>query len=156
MADEQLDNPGVRIPPPLLYVLPLLAGLGLRTVLPGIPLPRLLRRVLGVLLVGGGGGLMAWFVGNMRQAETPINPAKPVTALVTEGPFEVSRNPAYLGMATMYAGLALLVNALSSLIALPVVLLVVTKVVIEREEPYLERRFGDEYRDYRARVRRWL
>jgi protein-S-isoprenylcysteine O-methyltransferase Ste14 len=156
MAKEPPESAGVPIPPPLIYLVPIVAGLGLRTVLPGIPLPRLLRRLLGVLLVGCGGGLMAWFIRTMREANTPINPTKPVNALVIEGPFQLSRNPAYLGMAAMYAGLALLLNMLSSLLALPVVLWLVTRVVIEREEPYLEKRFGEEYRGYKARVRRWL
>jgi protein-S-isoprenylcysteine O-methyltransferase Ste14 len=156
MANEPQENAGVPIPPPLIYVVPLLAGLGLRTVLPGIPLPRLVRRVLGVLLVACGGGLIFWFARTMQQTKTPINPTKPVTALVTDGPFRVSRNPAYLGMAVLYAGLALLLNMLSALLALPLVLRLVTRVVIEREEPYLEKRFGEEYREYRARVRRWL
>jgi hypothetical protein len=59
MANESPDNPGVPIPPPLIYVVPLVAGFGLRTVLPGIPFPRLLRRMLGVLLVGCGEGLLS-------------------------------------------------------------------------------------------------
>jgi protein-S-isoprenylcysteine O-methyltransferase Ste14 len=156
MANKPQESPGVRVPPPLLYVLPLVAGLGLRRMLPGIPLPGLVRSVLGILLAGIGGGLMAWFIRTMRQAKTAINPTKPATTLVTEGPFQVSRNPAYLGMAAVYTGLALLLNALLALVMLPVVLWAVTRMVIEREEPYLERRFGEEYRGYKGRVRRWL
>jgi protein-S-isoprenylcysteine O-methyltransferase Ste14 len=156
MASEAPDNAGVRVPPPLHYLLPLMAGLGLRTVLPGIPLPRLLRRVVGVLLVAAGGTLIVWFGRTMQRAGTPIRPTERVVALVTDGPFTLSRNPAYLGMAAIYTGLALVLNLLTSLLALPVVLWAVTHFVIEREEPYLEQRFGEAYRNYQARVRRWL
>jgi len=92
----------------------------------------------------------------MQQAQTPINPTKPAKALVTQGPFALSRNPGYLGMAILYAGLALLLNSLPALLMLPGAVLVITRGVIEPEEAYLDERFGDDYRGYRARVRRWL
>jgi protein-S-isoprenylcysteine O-methyltransferase Ste14 len=154
--DEPAESPGVRIPPPLIFVVPLLMGVGLRRVFPGVPLPRLVRWSLGIPLMSLGGGFIAWFFRTMLQANTAIDPRKPATTLVTDGPFQVSRNPGYLGMATTYAGLALVLDAVSALLALPVVLWVVSHVVIEREESYLEQRFGDEYREYQARVRRWL
>jgi len=103
-----------------------------------------------------GGALIVWFVRTMLQAKTAINARKPATTLVTEGPFQLSRNPGYLGMAATYTGLALLLNALSAVMALPVVLWVVTHFVVEREESYLNERFGSEYRDYQERVPRWL
>lgn len=156
MANGPSESAGVPVPPPLIYALPLVAGLGLRPVLPGIPLPRLLRRLVGCLLVVGGGTLIIWFRHTMQQAGTAIRPTKPASALVTDGPFTFSRNPAYLGMATAYTGIALGLNLLTSLLTLPAVLWMITHVAIEREEPYLERRFGEDYRGYKARVRRWL
>ncbi|MFI5210728.1 MAG: methyltransferase family protein, partial [Gemmatimonadales bacterium] len=67
-----------------------------------------------------------------------------------------SRNPMYVGMTLLYLGIALWANSLWPLLLLPAVLVVMRRGVIAREEAYLERRFGDEYRSYRARVRRWL
>jgi protein-S-isoprenylcysteine O-methyltransferase Ste14 len=112
--------------------------------------------VLGASLVAGATAVEAWFVLTMRRAATPINPRKPVARLVTDGPFRFSRNPSYLALAAYYVGIAGLVNTRWPLLLLPAVLVVVQRGVIEREEQYLERRFGEEYRRYRACVRRWL
>jgi protein-S-isoprenylcysteine O-methyltransferase Ste14 len=59
-------------------------------------------------------------------------------------------------MTMMYAGIAALANALWAIVFLPVALLVIQRGVIEREERYLERKFGEEYLNYKARVRRWI
>jgi protein-S-isoprenylcysteine O-methyltransferase Ste14 len=144
------------IPPPLLYAVPLVLGLQLRKHTPGIPLPRLVRQLLGGLLLGGGGVLGGWFFRTMRHAHTTIDPRKPVAALVSEGPFRLSRNPGYLGLAAAYSGIALLANALVALLFLPAVMLVITRGVIRPEEQYLAHRFGEQYRTYQTRVRRWL
>lgn len=157
MANEEQESPGIiPIPPPLIYAGPLVAGLGARRILPGIPLPRPLRKILGALLVCGGAALSVWFFLTMQQAETPVDPRKPVRTLVVNGPFQFTRNPGYLGMTAIYSGVALLANALSALLLLPGVLTVITRGVVEREERYLERRFGEPYRAYTARVRRWI
>jgi protein-S-isoprenylcysteine O-methyltransferase Ste14 len=81
---------------------------------------------------------------------------RPTTALVTSGPYRLTRNPMYLGMAFLYAGLALSFGVTWSLAFLPLVLLAVDRLAILREEHYLEAKFGEEYRRYKARVRRWL
>jgi protein-S-isoprenylcysteine O-methyltransferase Ste14 len=112
--------------PPLIFVLPLVAGLGLRRVFPGVPLPRLVRCSLGIVLMSVGGGFIGWFVRTMLQAKTAISARKPATTLVTAGPLQLSRNPGYLGMAATYTGLALVLDAFSALLALPIVLWVVT------------------------------
>jgi protein-S-isoprenylcysteine O-methyltransferase Ste14 len=91
-----------------------------------------------------------------RSARTSMVPMRPSTALVTSGPYRVTRNPMYVGMAFLYAGLALLLGVIWSLAFLPAVLLMVDRFVIAREERYLEARFGEEYRAYKGRVRRWL
>jgi protein-S-isoprenylcysteine O-methyltransferase Ste14 len=92
----------------------------------------------------------------MRRADTPIDPREPVSNLATGGPFRYTRNPAYLSMAMIFAGILSLANALSSILLLPAVLLVIQRGAIEREERYLERAFGGEYLDYKARVRCWV
>ena len=100
--------------------------------------------------------LLVWFERAMRRADTPTNPYKPVEHIATGGPFRYTRNPGYLSMAMIYAGIATIANALWALLLLPVALLAIRRGVIEREEDYLERKFGEEYLRYKARVRRWI
>jgi protein-S-isoprenylcysteine O-methyltransferase Ste14 len=156
MADDVRDNAGVVAPPPLIYLLPLLVGLMLNRRFPVPFLPPGATRILGLPLLGGGAFLMGWFFFTLRNAGTPVDPREPVVRIVTHGPFARTRNPAYLSMAMIYAGIASLRNALWPILLLPAALMVVQKGVIEREERYLERKFGDEYLRYKARVRRWL
>ena len=99
---------------------------------------------------------MGWFEWAMRRAGTPTNPYKPVSHVATQGPFRYTRNPGYLAMATIYMGIASLANALWAVLLLPVALIVVQRGVIEREERYLERKFGEEYLRYKAQVSRWI
>src|SRR5207249_4132055 len=91
-----------------------------------------------------------------RRAGTTPNPAKPTSALVIWGPYRFTRNPMYVGMATLYCGGTLLLNDPWPLAFLPLVMALVQRRVIAREEAYLERKFGDVYRAYKARVRRWI
>jgi protein-S-isoprenylcysteine O-methyltransferase Ste14 len=157
MADEQHDGARViPIPPPLVYAGPLILGLAISRSVPGLPLPRVLRRNAGAALLGCGIALCTWFVRTMLQANTTLHPGAPAATLVTDGPFRFTRNPGYLGMAAISAGTALLANALPPLVFLAGVLIVITRGVIEPEEQYLERRFGTAYRGYKTRVRRWL
>jgi len=97
----------------------------------------------------------------MRRADTPVigEPFvadKPTSTLITDGPFGYSRNPGYLAGAMVYAGIASLTNVLWVFLLLPVVLLTMRRTAIEREERYLEGKFGEEYLRYKARVRRWI
>ena len=155
MTDER-DNAGVVAPPPLIYAGPLLLGLLLNRK-SGVPfLPRAVARFLGWSLLGGGVLLMGWFLRTMRRADTPVDPREPVSRLVTTGPFRYTRNPAYLALTMIYTGVASLANALSCMLLLPAVVLVMQRGVIEREESYLEDRFGEDYLRYKAQVRRWI
>ena len=154
--EEPQDNAGVIALPPLIFGLPLLAGLGLDRLVPIALLPAALARALGWPLLGAGVALIAWFTTTLSRAGTAIDVREPVTRLVTHGPFRRSRNPAYLAMTLIYSGVTLLANAFWAVLLLPVALLVMRRGVIDREERYLERRFGAEYRAYKGRVRRWV
>jgi protein-S-isoprenylcysteine O-methyltransferase Ste14 len=156
MTDEP-DNPGIRVPPPPVYLLALFLGLLLDRKAHVPFLPRGVARVLGWPLVGGGIALAAWFVRTMRGVDTTIRIDKPVSSLVQNGPFRYSRNPGYVALAMiLYTGIAVLRNALWAILLLPLVVYVIQREVIEREERYLERTFGEEYLAYKARVRRWV
>jgi protein-S-isoprenylcysteine O-methyltransferase Ste14 len=156
MNNTEHDNAGVIAPPPLIYLGPLLLGLLLHRARPTAFLPRRIARVLGWPLLACGIGVNLWFVVTMRQAHTPLDPRQPVRQVVTWGPFRYSRNPGYTSLAMTYAGIASVVNTLWPLLFLPAVLAVIRRGVIEREERYLERAFGADYRQYKARVRRWI
>ena len=156
MADDAQDTPGIRVPPPPVYLLALLLGLLLDRKANVPLLPRGVVRLLGWPLVGGGMALAVWFARTMRSADTTIRIDKPVSSLVQDGPFRYTRNPGYVALTMIYTGIATLRNALWAILLLPLVLYVIERKVIEREERYLERTFGEEYLAYKARVRRWV
>jgi len=91
-----------------------------------------------------------------RRHATSFNPSRPAQTLVTDGPYRVTRNPIYIGMACAYAGATLAANVLWPLAFLPAVLFVIGRAIVPREERHLAVRFGEEYERYRRRVRRWL
>lgn len=154
-APPPRDVAGVVALPPLIYVLGLLLGAVLDR---GWPLPLLPATVSTPLAVlcGLAGLLVIPAIRAFRRAGTRPEPWKPTTALVTDGPFRFSRNPMYLGFSLIYLAVALSIGSGWTLALFPVVLLVMHHGVIQREERYLERRYGEAYRDYRRRVRRWL
>ncbi len=154
-----LPHPGVRFPPPFLFVLGFLVGLLLDRVfplvlLPGGPVP--LRAGIGWALVALGLGLVVWAGATFRAAQTAIFPNRPASAIVEAGPYKYSRNPMYVGMGLLYVGLALWQNMLWPLVVLPLVYAALWALVVRREERYLAGAFGDAYAGYRRRVRRWL
>lgn len=151
------DNAGIRLFPPAVFILPLAAGLAVHVwILPVRILPTWLATPLGAVLLLGWAAVMADAARALRRAGTPVNPTKPTTALVTTGPYALSRNPLYLSLTVAYLGAVALANALWPLVLLPFALFVIRTRVIAKEEAYLERKFGDAYRAYRARVRRWI
>ena len=150
------DTAGVIAPPPLVYLAGLGIGFALEALLPGGSLPALVQWALGGFLVVSGLALLATFNMSFNRSGTAVEPWKPTTAIVTSGPYGMTRNPAYLGMALVYVGIAFLADAPWALVPLPLVLVVIHHGVIRREERYLERKFGSEYLDYKQRVRRWI
>lgn len=150
------DRSGVRFPPPLIYVAGFLVGVALELAVPIGGLPLGLAVAAG--LVGGGVWLAldGLAMVRFRRAGTSMVPMRPTTALVTSGPYRFTRNPMYVGMAFLHAALALAFGVIWALAVLPFVLFAVDRLVIAREEHYLEAKFGEQYREYTRRVRRWV
>jgi protein-S-isoprenylcysteine O-methyltransferase Ste14 len=152
------DNPGVIAPPPLIFAAFLGIGLGLDflvfRVSTGLPAaPRYgLAAVLAVAALSLGLGALFRF----RRAGTHPEPWRPTTTIVTQGAYRFTRNPMYLGMALLYAAVAVAADSVVALILIVPLLVVIRYGVIAREERYLIAKFGDEYRRYRASVRRWF
>ena len=150
------DDPGVRVPSPLIFAAAFALGLLLERLLPLPELPPGLRRALALPCLAAcaalGGWAFAWFL----RLRTTVLPFRPSEALITSGPYRFSRNPLYISTALLYIVLALWFAELWTLLMLPAAMAVLQRLVIMKEEAYLERRFGQEYLDYKARVRRWL
>ncbi len=159
MPEGRRDHAGVVIPPPLLYAVPFVLGLLLQRAAP-IPLAvaewRPVLRTVGGLVAAAGLLLDVWAVVTFHRASTSPLPFRPTTAIVATGPYRFTRNPMYLGTCFLYIAFAFAFGVICALALLPAVVVIVDRLVIAREEPYLERKFGPAYRDYRARVRRWL
>ena len=150
------NHAGVWIPPPLLYVVPLLLARLLQTV---IPLPFLPPRIVQLpagLLLASGITFCVWSIGLFRRLKTSLVPVKPTTALVLRGPYRLTRNPMYLGLLCLYLAAALWLNMVWALVLVPIVIGIVQHSVIKKEERYLEQQFGEPYRQYKAQVRRWI
>lgn len=154
--NEAPDTAGVVAPPPLIYAGALAVGLLAKALFPAALLPRPVARALGLPLLGVGLLLVLSSLRTMRRAGTDVRPHKPTSSLVVEGPYRFTRNPIYLGFTLFYCGITALANSLPSALLLPFVLVVMRRGVIEREERYLERIFGEEYLRYKTRVRRWF
>jgi protein-S-isoprenylcysteine O-methyltransferase Ste14 len=152
------DVAGVIALPPLIF----LGFLAVATVLEAVlPLSVLLAHSLARYLVGtvlAAGGFVMIAIGSRRfaAAGTNIPPTLPTTALVVDGIYGRTRNPLYLGTTLIYLGLGVAAGSLWAIGLVVPLLWVINVGVIKREERYLERKFGDAYRAYKARVRRWI
>lgn len=153
------ETAGVIMRPPYLFIGALLLGFVLDHVVAlQFPLPRsdLIHRIVAGCLVFIGIAVFAASIRNFVRAATPVPGNQPTRVLVTTGIHGWSRNPIYVGMFLVYCGIGTAVRSPSILIlALPLAI-IIRYGVVAREEVYLERRFGDTYRDYKARVRRWV
>ncbi|RWE81333.1 isoprenylcysteine carboxylmethyltransferase family protein [Mesorhizobium sp.] len=148
---------GVIARPPLLFLAAFLIGFVLDRLL-RLPFPRndLVTWITGSLLIVIGFALFAAGIRNFMRAETPVPTNEPTRVLVTTGIHGWTRNPIYLGMFLIYGGIGVAAQNIWILVLTLPLAILIRYGVVAREEAYLERRFGDAYRDYRQRVRRWL
>ena len=150
------DSEGVRTPPPVIYLTFMVLGVGLQFRWPLNFLPYQTPIPLGLAAIALGLVLIAWSVRTFLAAKTGFEHRKPTTTLISSGPFRYSRNPIYVGMTLFGLGLgAFLDNLWIVLLMLPAVL-VIRFFVVAREEAFLASRFGEDYRRYKASVRRWI
>jgi len=152
-------TPGLIARPPLLFLGALLLGFISDRLLPlpfPIPAIDLAHWIISGLLILIGLALATAGVRNFSRAGTPVQSIKPTRALVTTGIHGWTRNPIYLGMFLLYGGIGVAAQSPWILILTLPLAITIRYGVVAREEAYLERRFGDAYRDYKPRVRRWL
>ena len=142
--------------PPLVFLTSLVSGAVMHLAMPLPFLPATLAVALGVPLVAVAIALFSYSVAQFRAAGTPVPARKPTTVIVRTGPYHFSRNPIYLAFSVFQLGIAISVNSVWLLATLVGAVALIHYVVIPREEQYLERKFGAQYSDYKAAVRRWL
>ena len=154
---DTADTANVIIRPPIAWVLAVLAALALQWLMPlpftpaAAPAGWVGGAVFAIALA-----LAAWAIATLTRAGSNVPTSMPTTTIVDAGPYRFTRNPIYLGMILGQVGLAIGFDSLWILVMLVPLYLVLRYGVIAREEAYLERTFGDVYRRYRSRVRRWL
>lgn len=150
-------KPATLILPPAPYAAALAGGWWLDRHWFALPLDlQAATRPLGWLALGIGAALFAWTLWTFMRHRTTVNPYKGAASLCTGGPFRFSRNPIYVGDWFVLAGGALLLGTIWPLLFAPLIWAMLRFGVIRHEEAHLEARFGDAYRAYRARARRWL
>jgi protein-S-isoprenylcysteine O-methyltransferase Ste14 len=142
--------------PPVVYLTSILVGLALDLVSPLPFLPDAISVLLGIVVIGGAIALFVYAVTMFQNAGTPVQGNLPTSAIVRDGPYRYSRNPIYVAFSLLQLGIAICVNSLWVVVTGVVAIALMAFVVIPREERYLERRFGREYREYQASVRRWV
>ena len=156
--EEPLANPGVRFPPPLIFVI----GFGVAMLfhawrpIPLLPTSDTVRPMVALLILALGLLWIAWALLTFWRVRTGIVPHHPATKLVTDGPYRFGRNPMYLGMSLVYWSVTLWFDTVWAAALFPIVIVALRRYVIRREELYLTHEFGAVYLDYRSAVARWL
>ena len=154
---DTADTAQVIIRPPLAWVLAVIAGLALNWLMPLPFVPAAVpARWLGGAVFVLALALFAWAITTIIRAGSNVPTNMPTTSIVDTGPYRFTRNPIYLGMTLGLVGLAIAFDSLWLLAMLVPFLVAIRYGVVAREEDYLERKFGEVYRGYRARVWRWL
>lgn len=153
---DSVDNAGVLAPAPVFFGVAIAAGLVLQWFFPRSDLAFPFATAIGLALVAASMVLVFFAVLPLIQAGTTFDAGKPTTSIVTSGAFRVSRNPTYLSLALLQVGLALAFHLSWVLVTAFAAVVGTHRGVVLREERYLERKFGAQYREYSARVRRWL
>lgn len=157
-VNQSQDHPSIPIPPPLMFFAFLGIGFLLNYLFPVkiFQLDRIFRLVCSGTLVTVSGYLALGSIIVLLRNQTSFDPSKPTVKIVRQGPFRFSRNPMYLSLLFLNAGIAVFTESLWMCLALPVLLIALDFTAVRPEEEYLERRFGTRYLEYKAKVRRWL
>ncbi|MBW2425998.1 MAG: isoprenylcysteine carboxylmethyltransferase family protein [Deltaproteobacteria bacterium] len=156
--DEALDGAAVRVPPPLVPLLALGIGIALQLAVWPIPSPveGLARYASGTLLILAGVGLLVAAMRPFQETGQDPKPWESTPEIISTGIYRFTRNPMYLGMGLLQAGIGLSLANPWVVGLVPISWLIIYTVAIRHEEAYLEAKFGSAYTDYKRSVRRWL
>lgn len=146
-----------KVPPPVAFAVLTGAGIALHLLFPVRLMPYVgMARAAGLIVFALGVALTAMSIITLKRAGTDEKCLGPTTTIVHHGPYKWSRNPMYIGVMLWMVGLSLAINTIWILALVPVYFVFVHFLVVSREEQYLVDKFGEEYRDYQSRVRRWI
>lgn len=151
-----IDNPGVIALPPLIFIAFLALGVLVHKLFPLHFIQGPLRNIVGVIFLAYAVLVASLAIWQMRKAGTNIDVRKPSTKIVSDGIYRYNRNPMYLSMVLLLISISVLISNIWILLLIPVFIIVIQKGVIEREERYLEGKFGTEYTSYKKSTRRWI
>lgn len=152
------DHPGVYIPPPLLYITTFVAAVLLQRLWPlnKAFFHTATAKIIGAVVLLAGLFFNLPALRQFFKTKNTLITVKPAASLQSTGIYAVSRNPMYVSLLLFYTGLSFFIGSWWNFMLLPFLVLWVQEYVIKREEIYLDHRFGQAYRDYRASVRRWM
>lgn len=150
------DNAGVIMFPPLLYFIFMAAGIVISLLFPHHLFSKSVSLFTGILLIATAILIVVLAVRKLVSNKTTVHPAGKTKVIVSDGVYSFTRNPMYLSFTLVYIAVGFLFNAWFCFALLIPLLIIVQKGIIEREEKYLTRKFGDEYLKYKSNVRRWI
>ena len=158
IMENKKDNPGIYIPPPLLYVVTFLVAVFIQR---KIPIDDSLfnqqpAKIAGVILLVVASFFLVRSLTQFFQSKNTLITFKPAAALQINKIYNITRNPMYVGLAIVYLAITCFAGNWWNIILFPFLLLIVQEYIIKREEKYLAHRFGQDYLDYKSKVRRWL
>ena len=153
---HKADHPGVRVPPPFIYIFIFLLSLGLQKIVPWSFVHSNELRIFGWVLTLTGVTMSMSAIIQFRRTGNNIVPIRSATSLQTSGIYSWTRNPMYTGLLLAYIGLGNVFGSWWTFVLIPLLVLVIRFFVIRKEEDYLTRAFGDQYLQYKKNVRRWI
>lgn len=152
------DNPGVYLPPPIIYVALFLLSIFIQKVIPVNDsfFHQEIHAYFGYGFIIAAVSMLLPALLRFLKTKNTLITIKPANSLQTHGIYAFTRNPMYLGLLTLYTGIAFLKGNWWTLALIPILILIIQSFVIKKEEAYLERAFGNSYLLYKAKVRRWI
>ena len=157
MRHKEGDRPRILAPPPMIFLSCLVMSIMLHLLRPlHVPVVGWLRLGLGVLLIAISAILSVPTFVTMKKYSTPTDASKPTARIIKEGPFRWTRNPLCVAMVLLLGGIAVLANSIWFVLFTLALFILLDQGVIRREEAYLERKFGEEYSQYKNSTPRWI
>ena len=158
MSNKKKDNPGIFIPPPLIYAAIFFLSILMQKIIPinNSFFDSRNATIAGIVLIAIALLFILPALIKFAQSKNTLVTIKSATSLQTKGIYSLTRNPMYMGLLILYSGIAMLEGNWWTFIFIPLIIIIVQSYVIRGEENYLQRAFGEEYNAYRKKVRRWI
>jgi protein-S-isoprenylcysteine O-methyltransferase Ste14 len=156
MSTADSDNPGIKLPPPVIFLIFFLIAIVLQHFVPLVEISAPIRQIMGLAFAIPGFLITALALLKFRTHRTTVLPDASASSMIQDGIFARTRNPIYLAFALLYLAAGSYFQVVCAFFLFPFLITVIQAYAIGREEAYLERRFGWDYLSYKGSVRRWL